>query len=462
MFAPYDPMKKHAVLELSGFGAAFGDRTVLNSVTFSIASPGCTVLLGPSGTGKSTLVRTLAGFNQSNPSLQIWGKALYEGQACDSENRPNLVMQHSKLLVSDVLENLVCNLPDRAKLTQRMQIERVAQLLEETGCPQLLNCLLQKVVERSVSEQRVISILRHAFSNAGLLMIDEPTTGLRAEQAEPILQLIEYLAGRRAVMVVLHNLLEARRLAHHVVLLANGVAEEVRNSPDFFENPNSASARRFLTTGSCPEISHELRTSSSMPRSGVELTTLPILPARPAVVISENCGPRGFLWLLPGQLAGTPWPGVFQDVRYDLDALRAVGVTRLISLTEELFDASLAAEFGMECMNSPMADMHPPTLDQGIDLCVSIDNFLMDGEVVAVHCRAGLGRTGTVLAAYWLWRAGGSMNALKALEDVRRIEPLWVQSQAQVNFLQEFAPVVANRFLYRKTSHDPGHFDARP
>jgi atypical dual specificity phosphatase len=132
------------------------------------------------------------------------------------------------------------------------------------------------------------------------------------------------------------------------------------------------------------------------------------------------------------------------DARYDLEALRSVGVTRLISLTEPAFDASLAHEFGIRCLTSPMPDMAPPTLPQGVALCETIDLALAAKEVVAVHCLAGLGRTGTVLTAYWLWCNRGSVSALSALEYVRQIEPGWVQSDAQVKFLEIFALVVAN------------------
>lgn len=150
-------------------------------------------------------------------------------------------------------------------------------------------------------------------------------------------------------------------------------------------------------------------------------------------------GPRGFTWLLAGRLAGTPWPGIVQPLGYDLDALRSVGVTRLVSLTEEPFDAAIALPYGIVCESCPMPDMHPPTPEQARHLCGAIDAWLLHGDVVAVHCRAGLGRTGTVLAAYWLWRAGGALGAVRALEDVRRLEPGWVQSRAQVDFLEEFA-----------------------
>jgi atypical dual specificity phosphatase len=85
--------------------------------------------------------------------------------------------------------------------------------------------------------------------------------------------------------------------------------------------------------------------------------------------------------------------------------------------------------------------MAAPSLTQALDLCRKIERALRDEKVVAVHCRAGLGRTGTILAAYLIWEGH---EALDALETVRRVEPRWVQSEPQVAFLEEFAAALGN------------------
>lgn len=431
------------LLELRGFGIAFGGRPILDAVDLSLpVGPGCTVLLGPSGTGKSTLLRTLAGYNTPNPGLATWGEALYLGDVCTATNRPALVMQNSKLLISDLWENLACALPNRGELTRAMQTQYLAALLDELGQAHLLDSLGRKVIELPLTVQRAIAILRQVVADPALLMVDEPTAGLLPEEAAPLLALIATLAARRPMLVVLHNLMEAQRLADGIVLLASGQVQEVGPAEAYFAGPQSESGRRFLATGSCPEASPAAAPAAESP--AVTPATATAAPAP----ISASRGPRGFLWLIPDRLAGTPYPGIVLDTAADLAALREVGVTRLISLTEEAFDPELAARYGMHSRPCPMPDMHPPTLAQAAELCVDIDAFLAAGEVVAVHCRAGLGRTGTVLAAYHLWQGQGRLSALQALEDVRRIEPLWVQSQAQVDFLESFAEALSERFSH--------------
>jgi atypical dual specificity phosphatase len=430
-------MASAAVLALEGFGVAFGEKVVLRDVHLALPAVGCTVLMGPSGTGKSTLLRTLAGYNTANPSLRSWGRARYAGAECEGSHRPALVMQNSRLLVSNVFDNLVAGLRDRAALTRQMQLERIAEALDHAGLPYLMDRLWDKVVEQGAEDQRAIAILRQSMSAPALLMVDEPTSALNGDAATRLLELLQRLAAHRAVLVVLHHLQQARQIAGQAVLLANGVVEEAQASPSFFVAPRRERTRLFLATGSCPEDTHEAGATVSGELS-------PRAVGQQRAVPSAACGPRGFLWLLPAALAGTPWPGIVHDVQYDLRALQAVGVTRLVSLTEEPFDAVIARQFGIECRAFPIQDMHAPACSQAIAICAALDEDLAAGEVVAVHCRAGLGRTGTVLAGYLLWRARGQLGALQALEHVRRIEPQWVQSAMQVAFLEEFAMLVAN------------------
>ncbi len=94
----------------------------------------------------------------------------------------------------------------------------------------------------------------------------------------------------------------------------------------------------------------------------------------------------------------------------------------------------------MENIWSPIPDMDAPSHTQALDICRKIEQAMRDEKVVAVHCRAGLGRTGTILAAYLIWEG---QEALDALETVRRVEPRWVQSEEQVAFLEQFATVLA-------------------
>jgi len=428
-----------ALLELNRFGVAFGKKVVLCEISLHIPERGAVILLGPSGTGKSTLLRTLAGLSSANPSFRSWGAAFYRGVALNDQERPELVAQSAKLMMSSVLENVVVNLPERNQLTHAMQRDLATRLLERAGLHELCDKLDEPVVNLPLALQRHLAILRQIAAGPRLLCIDEPTTGLAEQESNRLLAYIREEATRCALLVVLHNQQHARMLGGTAVLIAGGYTQEQQPIPQIFDAPISVAGRDFARNGSCSVA------SPGTPAEDLDETAVPPKPLPTAAMnyCGSASGPRGFLWLKRGILAGTPVPGVYFDMEYDLKALQGVGITTLLTLTENTLDQTRLIPFGIRSIWEPIPDMAAPTIEQGIRICRQIEQLIAAKEVVAVHCRAGMGRTGTVLAAYLIWEGSG---ALDALEDARRIEPRWVQSQEQVEFLKQFeTAVVKNR-----------------
>ena len=433
-------MVPESVLSLRGYGVAFGEKVVLSSIDLDVPERMVTVLLGPSGTGKSALLRTLAGFNDNNPNLRKWGAATLSGRPLQEGNMPALMSQSARLLMSSVLENIVHDLPERCDLKFQQQRELAERLLVGAGLPELTTRLDEPVINLTLGQQRHLAIMRLAASGASLLCMDEPTTGLRDEEAD---HLLDYIAGecvRRTMLVVLHNLAHASRIGGNIVLIAGGVVQEQSPGSDFFLTPKSTAARSFVRTGSCSVPSPDSRPEELDP----EVPSPSPLPVAAREYISDSFGPRGFLWLKKGRLAGTPRPGIVNELDYDLNALKRVGVTCLVSLTQRAPEVDEMHGFGLENVWEPIPDMCAPSITQAVGLCRMIEQRLKQGEVLAVHCRAGLGRTGTILATYLIWEG---MDALGALETVRRIEPRWVQSEQQMQFLENFAAALARRSL---------------
>jgi atypical dual specificity phosphatase len=144
----------------------------------------------------------------------------------------------------------------------------------------------------------------------------------------------------------------------------------------------------------------------------------------------------GFSYVRPG-IAGMPMP---HDA--DLDFLAAEGVHLVISLTESPVDASALEARGMDALHLPIADFQAPTLEQQRELVLAVQARQDAGEVVAIHCLAGLGRTGTMLAT---WFVNEGADPLSAIDEVRTLRPGSVETYAQEQAVARYATAMEAR-----------------
>jgi atypical dual specificity phosphatase len=120
----------------------------------------------------------------------------------------------------------------------------------------------------------------------------------------------------------------------------------------------------------------------------------------------------------------------------DLRALRRLGVGALLSLTENPLPLGAVERTGLVGLHMPVPDFTAPSPDQLRAALAFIDYHRADGTAVAVHCRAGQGRTGTVLAAYLIRERQGAPEAIQA---VRAVCPGAIESREQVAALRDYA-----------------------
>ena len=503
-------MDQQYSMQAWGLGASFGPRVILAEVDFALPLTGVTALLGPAGTGKSTLLRTLAGLNDVNPRFRSWGQVKYASQPLSAENRPRLVQQHARLMRANALDALIEMARQREQRTPLQWREWVTEQLQKYGFAELIHVLDKPTMELSSVQQRAVAILREAWAQPAVLMVDEPTADLDGYEVFLLLDVIKQVGQHSSVLLVTHQQQHARAVAQQMLLLAGGHIQEARSMADFLLRPNSAAGQQFVRTGSCHvpmpgtpvhELADDVLPPPPLPAAALAaiaefvqpLNAAPVAAPVEVVVVAEpepapvamsvavssepaqnspvlapvvapaqtfqprpvsasvlmemqplaaaqeavpaSRGPSGFSWLVPGRLAGTPWPGVVHDMDADLKALRRCGVTMLITLTEKDFPQDALARNGLKNFHLPVYDHEPPTVAQIQMLLARMSAALRRGEVLAVHCLAGLGRTGTVLAA-WLVREG--LTAEEALRRVRLIDAQYVQSQAQEALLYEY------------------------
>ena len=142
----------------------------------------------------------------------------------------------------------------------------------------------------------------------------------------------------------------------------------------------------------------------------------------------------GFNWILRGRLAGSGRPGLLAELDEDMAFLRDEGFSTIVTLTERPV-AGLEGHDDLALIHFPIPDMGFPVPRDCAEICSQII-ARMNVHPVLLHCRAGLGRTGT-LAACCLVAMGE--DPLVALHRVRLINPRYVQTRSQEQFIGHFA-----------------------
>ncbi|MDX1412644.1 MAG: ATP-binding cassette domain-containing protein [Candidatus Promineifilaceae bacterium] len=233
-----------ALYQLSSTQQIYGGRTVLDIGALEIYQGEILALVGPSGAGKSTLLRLL-GFLEKPTA----GQLSYEGQLCDEtwpdlENRrlATMVFQNPQLLRRSVIENVVYGLKIRGQKNGR---EEVANLLNRLG---LTDLVAEMATTLSGGEAQRVALARALVLKPRVLLLDEPTANLDPYNIKLIEDIVceENEKQQTTVVVVTHNVFQARRLADRVGLLLSGKLVEVTQTERFFTQPQSSQTNAFV------------------------------------------------------------------------------------------------------------------------------------------------------------------------------------------------------------------------
>ena len=161
-------------------------------------------------------------------------------------------------------------------------------------------------------------------------------------------------------------------------------------------------------------------------------------------------------WVIPGVLAGMPMPfihperrmaggGALSDFDDELTTLHLAGVRSVVSLLNIPSDASVYESAGFAFLCLPVPDGGAPAMEQAAEFVHFVDEQRAEKRPVAVHCEAGLGRTGTLLATYLI--AEGA-TAAAAIQRVRAVERVAVETPRQIQFLEQYAQGFQRRIGY--------------
>jgi tungstate transport system ATP-binding protein len=211
--------------------------TILDRIALTLAAGAPTVLIGPNGCGKTTLLRLTMGLIRPSSGRVTWG-----GREDAPPTRRAIVFQRPVMLRRTVAGNLRYVLA-AAGIARSKRQDRMNELLALVG----LAGLGERAARRlSGGEQQRLALARALAREPEVLLLDEPTASLDPAATKAIEDVILAVSARGIKVVMsTHDLGEARRLAGEIVLLHRGRLIEATDAQTFFSNPTTPEARRF-------------------------------------------------------------------------------------------------------------------------------------------------------------------------------------------------------------------------
>ena len=213
--------------------------TILDGIKLVFAAGRPTILIGPNGSGKTTLLKIAMGLLAPSSGQVTWA-----GRGLDPPLRRGFVFQRPTMLRRSAAGNIRYALK-AARLPRNLLDARVDELLNLVGLAGLGGRPARRM---SGGEQQHLALARALARNPAVLFLDEPTASLDPAATKAFEDVIQTIVARGLKVVMsTHDLGEARRLAGEIVMLHKGRVIEAASASAFFDAPQSAEARKFLS-----------------------------------------------------------------------------------------------------------------------------------------------------------------------------------------------------------------------
>jgi polar amino acid transport system ATP-binding protein len=235
-------------LSLNNLYKSYGQRPVLNDITIDLPDVHALVVIGPSGGGKTTLLRTIAGLERPDAGqVLVDGKLLHFDEASLLKHRRSIgtVFQAFNLFPHlTALENITLPLEQAHGYAHFQAIETAQAILNRFKLSEHAD---KKPAQLSGGQQQRVAIARAIAIKPRFLLFDEPTSALDPEMTSEVLDIIGELRDEgRDLLLVTHHMGFARTVADHCLFISEGKIVESGPVDLLFTEPHSVDLQQFL------------------------------------------------------------------------------------------------------------------------------------------------------------------------------------------------------------------------
>jgi phosphate transport system ATP-binding protein len=251
-----DAARPECVMRSVKLKLGFSGRNVLDDVNVDLKRGSITALIGPTGSGKSTFLRTLNRMNDRVPGFTRAGDVIFDDESLWAQHvdlltlrrRVGMLFQRPNPFPMSIKENVVAGVKAH-RIAKGKQLDVVCERrLTEVGLWDAVKDRLNDSPFRlSGGQQQLLCLARALAVGPEVLLLDEPTSSLDPVTTESIEALLRTLAPALTLIVVTHNLGQAMRVSHHTMFFYQGQLMEYGPTEELFNRPKHPDTERYVT-----------------------------------------------------------------------------------------------------------------------------------------------------------------------------------------------------------------------
>ena len=237
------------IISIENLKKEYGNREVLKDISFTVNKSEVVSIIGPSGGGKSTLLRCINLLEEING-----GDIFYKGKSIQHKemdlgefrSKVGMVFQQFNLFNNlIVIENCILGPMNVLKISKNEALETARKYLEKVG---MSDFAYAKVTRLSGGQKQRVAIARALCMNPDVILFDEPTSALDPEMVGEVLKVMTELAKEGLTMIVVtHEMEFAREVSNKIVFMDGGHILEEGRPEDIFTNPKFDRTKEFLS-----------------------------------------------------------------------------------------------------------------------------------------------------------------------------------------------------------------------
>jgi phosphate transport system ATP-binding protein len=242
-------------MEAKNVAVGFGQATIMSDISVEFEKGTITALIGPSGSGKTTFLRCLNRMNDKvrgfwrTGDINLYGEEI-SGHSVDPlvlRRRVGMVFQRPNPFPMSIQDNVVAGVKAH-KMAKRSSFKDIAETyLAQVGLwSHISDRLNDSPFRLSGGQQQLLCLARALAVEPEVLLLDEPTSSLDPRSTESVEELVRRLTPELTVIIVTHNLAQARRLSDNTMFFYEGHHIETGRTAELFEHPQRSETARYL------------------------------------------------------------------------------------------------------------------------------------------------------------------------------------------------------------------------